>query len=83
MKIYYVYNTWDSGDHEKGFYRSPSFLNREHAEQFLKDLNGEWDSGDSWACGPYPPNIVEEEILTEPIPSDKVNLREYCHTVYT
>lgn len=81
MKIYYVYATYDSGCHEKGFYKSPPFRRMADADNFRTQLNGAWDSGDEFSGGPFPPRIIEEEVIESPI--DFNPNKNYLHTVYT
>lgn len=79
MEVHYVTNNYDSGDHEKGYYRSPLFATKELAEAFLAKIGDEWDHEIGWGGPICKPHIVTEKINTELVePSDKD-----LHIVYT
>jgi hypothetical protein len=69
MKVYQVTMPYFDGDHDHGVYESPLFLNREDAENFLSQVDGEWLTED-FEMGTKP-SIVEHEILEAPIKVDK------------
>lgn len=70
MKVYQVVKSYFDGDHDHGMYRSPLFLNREDAEDFLAQVDATndrvpdetgWFSSSGWEQ--YPPYINELEIV--------------------
>lgn len=92
MKIYYIYKTYDSGDHEKGYYMSPFFTTREAAQKFLdaviaKNKEGtEYEENEyGWYSDEYghvtDPHLVEADVLNEFVKLEPAE--DYLDIVYT
>ena len=80
---------WDSGDHEKGYYESPLFLNRDDAYGFLKLVWGPEAKEECawWSSCPYgddtiSPQIEEIEIM-DSCPEQALESGKYLTEVYT
>lgn len=87
MKVYQVVKSYFDGDHDHGMYRSPLFLNREDAENFLAQVDATneqvsdetgWFS-DGW--NQYPPYITELEVVETKLTA--TNSDNYLTITYT
>ena len=87
MKVYQVTKSYFDGDHDHGVYRSPLFLNREDAEDFLAQVDPTNESlpddlcwfSDGW--GQYPPAIIEMDVHDEKVAASKAD--NYLTITYT
>jgi hypothetical protein len=76
-KVWYVYASYDSGGHEKGFWRSPLFSSEELAEQFLEYV----DSIPLWHTDSWTGRVmasIRSEIVTDLLPDKLQECEDYA-----